>query len=48
MRILLAVLFLILGVLSVIGAATLYIIIVTIQDDRERESRIRNNNSTSE
>lgn len=48
MRILLAILFLILGVLAVIGAATLYIIIVTIQDDRERESRIRKNNQSSE
>jgi len=48
MRILLAILFIILGVLAVIGAAALYIIIVTIQDDRERESRIRNNNKPSE
>lgn len=39
MRILLAILSLILGVLAVIGAATLFVIIMTIQDDRELAKR---------
>lgn len=38
-KIIMAILFLIIGLLAIIGCATLYIIIVTIQDEREFAER---------
>ena len=48
MKVIVSILWVILVVLAIIGAATLYLIIVTIRDDREMAKKHRINNQSSE